>query len=111
MQKSARLLKIWKLCREKKYMTAPKLAKMCNVTERQIYRDIQSLMDLGVTISMNGGYRVVEENPLPQLNFTPTERMVLTMALRALPLHQDKELEDIANSLFRGWDKITLAFL
>ncbi|MFQ5628555.1 MAG: helix-turn-helix transcriptional regulator [bacterium] len=100
MQKSARLLKVWKLCRQKKYMTAPKLAQACRVTERQIYRDINSLLDLGVTISMNGGYRIVGEDPLPQLNFTPAERMVLTMALRALPLHQDKELENIANSLF-----------
>lgn len=100
MQKSARLLKIWKLCREHKFMTAPKLAKACGVTERQIYRDINTLMELGVTISMNGGYRVLREDVLPQLNLSPLERMVLTMALRALPLQQDKELEDIARSLF-----------
>lgn len=100
MQKSVRLLKIWKLCREKRMMTAAKLAQHCGVSERQIYRDLNELAELGVTIAINGGYRVVAENPLPQLDFTATERMVLTMALQAMPLHGDRELEAIANSLF-----------
>lgn len=101
MQKSVRLLKIWKLCRDNRYMTVPKLARECDVAERTIYRDILDLGELGVTIYSEGsGYRVRSEDLLPQLNFTPTERMILTMALRALPLRQDKELEDIANSLF-----------
>ncbi len=100
MHKSVRLLKIWKLCREKRRMTAAKLAECCGVSERQIYRDLKELAELGVSIAINGGYRVVEENPLPQLNLTQMEKMVLTLALQALPLHLDAELEKIANSLF-----------
>lgn len=99
MQKSIRLLKIWKLCREKRMMTAPRLARMCGVDERTIYRDLQALCEMGVTLACNGGYQVIAEDVLPQLNLTRTEQLVVTLALRHLPLHLDKELEEIANGV------------
>ncbi|MBV6506959.1 MAG: hypothetical protein ILNGONEN_02547 [Syntrophorhabdaceae bacterium] len=99
MQKSIRLLKIWKLCREKRMMTVPRLAEMCDVDERTIYRDIQALCDMGVTLAGNGGYHVIAEDVLPQLNLTRGEQLVVTLALRNLPLHLDQELEEIANGV------------
>ncbi len=99
MQKSIRLLKVWKLLREKRRMTAPKIAKMCRVTERTIYRDIQALGEAGVRLSCHKGYYIAEENPLPQLALTPAEQLALTLALQNLPLHLDKELEDVVNGL------------
>src|SRR5574341_2336894 len=99
MQKSIRLLKIWKLCREKRMMTPARLAEMCDVDERTIYRDIQALCDMGVTLAGNGGYHVIAEDVLPQLNLTRAEQLVVTLALRHLPLHLDKELEEIANGV------------
>jgi predicted DNA-binding transcriptional regulator YafY len=99
MQKSIRLLKIWSLCRSRRVMTAPRLAKMCGVDERAIYRDLQSLNEIGVKIACNGGYHVIEENVLPQLHLTRPEQLVITLALRNLPLHLDRELEEIANGV------------
>jgi predicted DNA-binding transcriptional regulator YafY len=99
MQKSIRLLKIWKLCREKRMMTVSRLAQMCDVDERTIYRDIQALCEMGVTLAGNGGYHVIAEDVLPQLNLTRAEQLVVTLALRHLPLHLDKELEEIANGV------------
>jgi len=99
MQKFIRLIKIWKLLREKRLMSAPKIAKMCRVTERTIYRDIQALCEAGVLLSCHKGYYIAEENPLPQFALTPAEQLALTLALQNLPLHLDKELEDIVNGL------------
>lgn len=99
MQKSIRILKIWKLCRDKRMMTAPRLARMCDVDERTIYRDLQALGEMGVTLACNGGYQVIAEDVLPQLNLTRAEQLVVTLALRHLPLHLDKELEEIANGV------------
>lgn len=99
MQKSIRLLKIWKLCREKHRLTVPKLAKMCSVTERTVYRDIQALGEAGVLISYHKGYYIAEENPLPQLALSSAEQLVLTLALQNLPLHMDRELEDVVSGL------------
>jgi len=99
VQKSIRLLKIWKLCREKRMMTPARLAQMCGVDERTIYRDIQALCEMGVTLACNGGYHVIAEDVLPQLNLTRAEQLVVTLALRHLPLHLDQELEEIANGV------------
>ncbi|MDZ7267111.1 MAG: WYL domain-containing protein [candidate division KSB1 bacterium] len=99
MKKSIRLLKIWQLCRHKRMMTAPRLARMCNVDERTIYRDIQALTEMGIAIACEGGYRVINEDVLPQLNLTRPEQLVVTLALKNLPLNLDKELEKIASDV------------
>lgn len=99
MQKSIRLLKILELCSHKRMMTAPRLAQMCGVTERTIYRDLQALGELGVAIAPQGGYRVISHHTLPQFQFTHVEQVVLTLALKNLPLHLDQELKMIAAGL------------
>lgn len=98
MQKSIRVLKIWKLCREKR-RSAGELAEMCDVTERTIFRDIGSLEKMGVLLAYDRGYYIVRENPLPQQALTSIEQLVLTLALQNLPLHLDKELEDVVNGV------------
>ncbi len=99
MQKSIRILKIMSLCSRKRMMTAPRLAKMCGVTERTIYRDLQALGELGVAIVAENGYRVLDKNPLPQLNLTHSEQVVLTLALKNLPLQMDKQLKELVTGL------------
>ncbi|RMF59785.1 MAG: WYL domain-containing protein [Calditrichaeota bacterium] len=100
MEKLARLLKIWKLCKERP-RNVPELARLCHVTERTIYRDIKSLGEIGVLISYSDkGYYIIEEEPLPQLNFNDKEKLVLAIALQTLPLHLDRELEQLVNSAF-----------
>lgn len=99
MQKSIRLLKILELCAHKRMMTAPRLAQMCGVVERTIYRDLQALGELGAALSCENGYRVISMPTLPQFQFTHLEQVVLTLALKNLPLHLDKELKRIAGGL------------
>jgi DeoR/GlpR family transcriptional regulator of sugar metabolism len=72
VQKQARLLKIWKLCRERRRSVGD-LAEMCAVKERTIYRDIRALEDIGVSLAYDRGYYIAHEAPLPQLALTPTE--------------------------------------
>ena len=72
MQKQVRLLKIWKLCRERRRSVGD-LAEMCAVKERTIYRDIRALEDIGVSLAYDRGYYIAHEAPLPQLALTPTE--------------------------------------
>lgn len=99
MQKSIRLLKILDLCNRRRLMTAPRLAQMCEVDERTIYRDLRALGELGAAISCENGYRVISMPTLPQFQFTHIEQVVLTLALKNLPLHLDKELQRIAGGL------------
>ena len=99
VQKSVRLLKILDLCSRKRMMTAPRLAQMCEVTERTIYRDLQALGESNVAISCENGYRVISTHALPQLPLTHVEQVVLTLALKNLPLHLDQELKRIAGGL------------
>lgn len=99
MQKSIRILKIIELCSRKRMMTAPRLAQMCGVTERTIYRDMQALGEMGVPVVPENGYRVLDTNPLPQLNLTHTEQVILTLALQNLPLHLDRELKKLVTGL------------
>ena len=101
MQKSIRLLKIWKLCRAQRYMTAARLAQECQVSERTIYRDVIDLGEMGVAITWDNGYRVIAENTLPQLNLTHSEQLVLALALQNLPLHLDQELASVAKGLIQ----------
>jgi predicted DNA-binding transcriptional regulator YafY len=54
---------------------------------------------MGVTLACNGGYHVIAEDVLPQLNLTRAEQLVVTLALKNLPLHLDRELEEIANGV------------
>jgi len=99
MQKSIRLFKILDLCSRKRMMTAPRLAHMCGVTERTIYRDLQALGEANVAISCENGYRIISMHAPLQLPFTHVEQVVLTLALKNLPLHLDKELKKISSGL------------
>ncbi|MGH7452757.1 MAG: helix-turn-helix transcriptional regulator, partial [bacterium] len=90
---------IWSLCRRRRMMTAPRLAEMCGVDERTIYRDLQALCEMGVALVPENGYRVISHHDLPQFQFTHLEQVVLTLALKNLPLHLDKELKKVASGL------------
>jgi predicted DNA-binding transcriptional regulator YafY len=54
---------------------------------------------LGVGIVTGSGYHVIDLNPLPQLNLTHTEKLILTLALQNIPLHVDSELRQLADGL------------
>lgn len=63
LQKFPRLIMLVNLLQSgERYLTASKLANRLGVNERTIYRDLQSLPDLGVQVSNDCGYRVERGN-------------------------------------------------
>ncbi len=67
------------------------LARLCNVSERQIYRDKKTLEAAGFPIYYDGGYRMAEWRLiLKSLVFTMEEAMALIYSLKVL--EQQKEV-------------------
>jgi len=89
MTKTGRLLYILSLVRTHKSLNAGKLAELCGVTERTIYRDIATLSEASIPIYYDRGYRLSAETFLPPLNLSIEEYLVLKTALTASPLAED----------------------
>ncbi len=73
MSKSERLFELLTLLRAKRYaVTAKDLADTMQVSERTIYRDIQSLLNSGVPIQGEAGvgYMLQAGSHLPPLMFS-----------------------------------------
>ncbi len=81
MNKTDRLMAIILLLRSRSQMRAEELARTFEVTERTIYRDIQSLMLAGIPIislpGPNGGYSIMKSYNLPPVMFTSEEAAAL----------------------------------
>ena len=89
MNKSGRLLYILSLLRNNKSLDARKLAKMCGVTERTIYRDLTTLSEANIPIFYHKGYKLASETFLPPLNFSIDAYLMLRSALMASPLMEN----------------------
>jgi predicted DNA-binding transcriptional regulator YafY len=90
MTKSSRLLTILNLIRSNRSVSTPQLAKECSVSERTIYRDIQSLAEAGAPVYYDKGYRLIAGAFLPPLNLTTGEYIVLRSALQGSPYMEMK---------------------
>ena len=100
MKKSERLLQLLVLLRGKRRAsTAKQLAEAMNVSERTIYRDIQSLILSGLDISGEAGvgYLLHPGSEIPPLMFTQKELEALVLGIRLLKAWGDDELVDAAN--------------
>lgn len=86
MTKSTRLLTVLNLIRSNRVMTTSQLASECDVTERTVYRDIQSLAEAGAPIYYDKGYRLLGNAFLPPLSLTADEYLVLRTAIQGSPL-------------------------
>lgn len=85
MSKSERLFELLTLLRAKRYaVTAKELAERMEVSERTIYRDIQSLLSSGVPIQGEAGvgYLLQAGSHLPPLMFSEKEMMALELGMR-----------------------------
>ena len=71
--KLLRLLGILTLIQGHPQMTARRLAQRFGVTERTIYRDIETLSESGIPLYCDNGYRVAEGFFLPPVQLTVSE--------------------------------------
>lgn len=101
MNKAERLFSLLTLLRSKRYaVTASQLAEQLRVSERTIYRDIQSLCTSGVSIEGEAGvgYILRESGQLPPLMFSAQELLALELGMRMVQAWPDSELVDASKS-------------
>ncbi len=101
MSKSERLFELLTLLRAKRYaVTAKDLADTMQVSERTIYRDIQSLLNSGVPIQGEAGvgYMLQAGSHLPPLMFSEKEMMARELGMRMVRAWSDTELADASRS-------------
>lgn len=95
MKKSERLLQLLVLLRGKRRAsTAAELAERMQVSERTIYRDIQSLILSGVDIvgEAGVGYLLQPGSEVPPLMFTEKELEALVLGIRLVKAWGDDEI-------------------
>ncbi|WP_087026229.1 helix-turn-helix transcriptional regulator [Thaumasiovibrio subtropicus] len=101
MNKAERLLELLTHLRAKRYaVTAKQLAECMGVSERTIYRDIQSLINSGVPIEGEAGvgYLLGKGAHLPPLMFTEKEMIALELGMRMVRAWSDKEIAQASQS-------------
>ena len=101
MKKSERLLQILTLLRSKRTaITAKALAEKLNVSERTIYRDIQSLILSGVDVEGEAGvgYLLAANSAIPPLMFNEQELESLMLGIRLVKAWGDDELGESADT-------------
>ena len=101
MSKSERLFELLTLLRSKRYaVTAANLAQTMEVSERTIYRDIQSLVNSGVPIQGEAGVGYILQSGahLPPLMFSEREMMALELGMRMVRSWSDSDLADASIS-------------
>ncbi len=97
--KSDRLLAITLLLINRKRMSSVELAKRFEVTERTIYRDMESISQAGVPVvaypGRNGGFGVLENYKIDRNVFRSDEMTMLITALKGLnTAFRDKKLAE-----------------
>lgn len=101
MQKAERLFQLVMLLRRSRTVTARDLAQELNVSERTIYRDIQSLVLSGVPVEGEAGvgYILRREFDLPPLMFSSEEAEALLLGARMVQAWGDPALEQAARAV------------
>lgn len=100
MSKSDRLFRLLHLIRGlRPPVTAARLAAAMEVSERTIYRDIDSLRAAGARIEGEAGlgYTMTEDPALPPQTFTQIELEALTLGLADVNQRGDADLAQAAN--------------
>ena len=106
MSRSGRLFLLMDAMRAKRVpVTAAQLAQQLGVSERTIYRDIQTLAELGAPLQGEAGIGYVLRRGafLPPLMFGPDELEALVLGARWVASHADPELAEAAG---RALDRV-----
>jgi predicted DNA-binding transcriptional regulator YafY len=101
MYKAERLFQLVVLLRRSRTVTARELATELGVSERTIYRDIQSLILSGVPVEGEAGvgYILRRDFDLPPLRFTNEEAQALLLGARMVQAWGDSALERAARGV------------
>lgn len=89
--------------------TGPRLARLLEVSERTIKRDVSALQQAGLPIwaqaGPGGGYVLDPSASLPPVNFTPSQAVAAAIALAALPAGSPFAL-DARTARAKVWDAL-----
>ena len=100
MAKADRLLYLINLIKSHHDLTAKELAEKCGVSERTIFRDVNSLASARLPIYYDHGYRFLDGAFLPTLNLTDEELSTLQFAFEFSPIKADRSLQKLARNIF-----------
>ncbi len=88
MRRTDRLLGIMLRLRSGRVVTAAELATQFEVSQRTLYRDMETLSSLGVPVyseqGRNGGFRLLDGYFLPAISFSQAEAVSLLLGLAVL---------------------------
>jgi predicted DNA-binding transcriptional regulator YafY len=99
MAKSDRLLYLVNLIKSNQNLTSKKLAEKCAVSERTIFRYINSLASASLPIYYDHGYKFMDSAFLPTINLTAEELSTLQFAFEFSPVKLDPGLSTLAKSI------------
>lgn len=99
MAKADRLLYLINLIKSHHNLTSKELAGKCGVSERTIFRDINSLASASLPIYSDHGYKFMEGAFLPTLNLTDEEFSTLQFAFEFSPIKADRSLQESVRNI------------
>jgi predicted DNA-binding transcriptional regulator YafY len=99
MAKAERLLCLINLIKSNHNLTSRQLAEKCGVSERTIFRDLNSLASANFPIYCDHGYKFLEGAFLPTLNLTDEEFSTLQFAIEFSPITVDNSLKESAKNI------------
>jgi predicted DNA-binding transcriptional regulator YafY len=99
MAKAERLLYLINLIKSHHNLTSKALAEKCGVSERTIFRDINSLASATLPIYYDHGYKFLESAFLPTLNLTDEELSTLRFVFEFSPIKADRSLQELAKNI------------
>ena len=99
MTKAERLLYLINLLKSHHNLTSKVLAENCRVSERTIFRDINSLASASFPIYYDHGYKFLQGAFLPTLNLTDEEFSALQFAFEFSPLKSNSSLFHLAKDI------------
>jgi predicted DNA-binding transcriptional regulator YafY len=99
MAKTDKLLYLVNLIKSNHNLNAKQLAQKCGVSDRTIFRYINSLAAASLPIYNDHGYKFLDSAFLPTLNLTDAELSTLQFAFEFSPIKSDPLLANTANSI------------
>jgi predicted DNA-binding transcriptional regulator YafY len=99
MTKAERLLYLINLIKSHPNLSSRELAEKCEVSERTIFRDLNSLASISFPIYYDQGYKFLQGAFLPTLNLTDEELSALHFAFEFSPLKSISSLSRLVEEI------------
>ncbi len=103
MRRVERLFQLLLLMQDGNVLTSQYLSKKLGVSTRTVYRDINDLVNSGVSIDGESGvgFLLRDDHRLPSLNFTNDEIKALVLGAEMVRVWSDRELGDAGETAIR----------